>query len=176
LAGFQLLKEREGAHSWRNLSEKRHRMKTLEKLSPRFLVASAVLTILALSANTATAAGVGSFTPIDYPGAVATYAWGINPAGDIVGGYRDVSQNRHGYLLSDGTFTSFDYPGAAWTEAWGISPRGDIVGQSGGSDRNPCLRNQRSRRHRRVLRQRRSHSRFSADAPDIEVTGRINDP
>ena len=97
----------------------------------RWVVALTVLTMLALPAATAAAVGHGGFATIDYPGAVATFAWGINSRGDVVGSYLDSSGIRHGYLLRNGTFGSFDYPGAAWTEGWGISPRGDIVGQYG---------------------------------------------
>lgn len=71
------------------------------------------------------------FTTIDYPGAQHTYAYGINPAGDIVGGYVDASGHKHGFALRNGNFISFDWPGSTWTEGWGINPRGDIVGQYG---------------------------------------------
>ena len=73
-------------------------------------------------------AGAPRFTTIDYPGAQYTFALGINPGGDIVGGYIDNADNEHGFLLHSGTYTTFDFPGAAWTEAEGISPNGDIVG------------------------------------------------
>lgn len=74
------------------------------------------------------------FTTIDYPGAVRTYALGINPAGDIVGAYFDTSGQEHGFALRNGNFTSFDWPGSTWTEGYGINPRGDIVGQYGSFD------------------------------------------
>ena len=79
-----------------------------------------------------------NYTSIDYPGAASTFAFGINPQGDIVGGYVDGTGREHGFLLRQGTFTSFDYPDSTWTEGWEINPRGDIVGQSGlfdGSER-----------------------------------------
>ncbi|HSL22800.1 MAG TPA: hypothetical protein VK886_14815 [Vicinamibacterales bacterium] len=79
------------------------------------------------------APGQVQFTTIDYPGADATYALGINPAGDIVGAFED-SSGYHGFVLRNGTFTAFDYPDAAWTEARGISPQGDVVGMYGLSD------------------------------------------
>lgn len=53
----------------------------------------------------------GVFTPIDYPGAVFTFAGGINNAGEIGGWYLDSSFNFHGFLLQSGNFTTFDYPG-----------------------------------------------------------------
>jgi uncharacterized membrane protein len=68
---------------------------------------------------------------IDYPGASDTFAYGINPAGDIVGGYFDTFGQEHGFVLRNGRFTSFEWPGATWTEGWGINPQGDIVGLYG---------------------------------------------
>jgi uncharacterized membrane protein len=76
-------------------------------------------------------AGPAHFTSINYPGAISTFAYGINPAGDIVGGYVDSLNHEHGFVLSAGSFTSFDWPGSTWTEGWGINPQGDIVGQYG---------------------------------------------
>ena len=91
-----------------------------------------VVTALCLLALTSVAtAGPAHFTTINYPGAVSTFAYGINPAGDIVGGYVDSSKHEHGFVLSAGSFTSFDWPGSTWTEGWGINPQGDIVGQYG---------------------------------------------
>lgn len=81
-------------------------------------------------------AGPPQFTAVNYPGAEATVALGINPAGDIVGGYSNGCCDEHGFLLHDGIFTSYDYPGAAWTEFEGITPQGDIVGQYGYDDPN----------------------------------------
>src|SRR5437879_2565700 len=71
--------------------------------------------------------GPDTFTAIDFPGAIATTAFGINPRGDIVGEYFD-GNFVHGYLLSGGQFTSIDFPGAILTSALGINPRADIVG------------------------------------------------
>lgn len=79
------------------------------------------------------AAGQAEFTAIDFPGAEATYALGINPEGDIVGAFED-SSGYHAFVLRNGDFTSFDYPGATWTEARGISPQGNVVGMYGLSD------------------------------------------
>src|SRR5215469_2416726 len=69
-----------------------------------------------------------TFTSIDFAGATFTNAAGINPRGDIVGGYT-LAGITHGYLLSGGEFTSIDFPGATFTTALGINPRGDIVGR-----------------------------------------------
>lgn len=70
------------------------------------------------------------FTTIDYPGAPHTFAYGINPAGDVVGEYLDdTGSGEHGFVLRNGEFISFDYPGSNGTAGLGINPRGDIVGQ-----------------------------------------------
>jgi len=83
-----------------------------------------------------------SFTSIDVPcsnclGGIAssTTAFGINPAGDIVGTYNDAVGGQHGFLLSGGQFTTIDVPGSLVgatgnlpTAARGINPQGDIVG------------------------------------------------
>ena len=71
------------------------------------------------------------------PGGIArsTTAQGINPAGEVVGGYRDAVGAQHGFMLSSGQFTPIEVPGAIAgtagvlpTTARGISPSGDIVG------------------------------------------------
>ena len=68
------------------------------------------------------------FTAIDYPGALATQAFGINPEGHIVGLFVDSSNKTHGFLLAGDSFTPIDVSGAAATRAFGINPEGDIVG------------------------------------------------
>src|ERR1700746_2772869 len=71
------------------------------------------------------------------PGGIArsTTAQGINPGGDIVGGYRDAVGAAHGFVLSGGQFTSIEVPAAIAgaggilpTTARGINPSGEIVG------------------------------------------------
>ncbi len=89
----------------------------------------AVLAFCALSVPVT--AGPARFVSIDYPDAAATWAFGINPAGDVVGAYVDGAGYEHGFVLRGATFTSLDYPGAAWTEGYGITPQGDVVGQYG---------------------------------------------
>ena len=91
--------------------------------------------ICLLALTPAALADAPRFAAVDYPGAVRTFALGINPAGEIVGAYDDALGNEHGFLLRAGTFTSFDYPGAAWTDAYAITPQGDIVGQYGNGDK-----------------------------------------
>ena len=69
----------------------------------------------------------GVFTPLVVPGSMLTAAWDINPAGEIVGVYRNAA-GIHGFLLLDDSYTSIDIPGATITRAFGINPGGDIVG------------------------------------------------
>ncbi len=83
-----------------------------------------------------------TFTTIDVPcsdcsGGIAdsTTAFGINPAGDIVGTYTDAAGGQHGFLLRGRQFTTIDVPGSLVgatgtlpTAARGINPAGDIVG------------------------------------------------
>jgi hypothetical protein len=54
----------------------------------------------------------GTFTTIDFPGAIFTFTGAGNPKGDIVGLYTDSGGVNHAFLLSNGVFTSFDFPGA----------------------------------------------------------------
>jgi len=89
------------------------------------------LVICLLSFTSVVMAKPARFITIDYPGAVDTFVFGINPAGDIVGGYTDTLGHKHGFALRNGNFISFDWPGSTWTEGWGINPQGDIVGQYG---------------------------------------------
>jgi uncharacterized membrane protein len=69
----------------------------------------------------------GTFVTIDFPGAYATDALGINAAGQIVGRYYD-GFTQHGFLLDKGIFTTIDPPGSTYTEAIGINAVGEIVG------------------------------------------------
>jgi uncharacterized membrane protein len=75
------------------------------------------------------------FITINFPGAIATAAIGINPSGDIVGNYRDAANVTHGFLSPhNGSPVRLDVPdwfaGAPviYTDARGINPSGDIVG------------------------------------------------
>ena len=66
-----------------------------------------------------------TLTPLDYPGAVATAALGINNAGAVVGYY--ISNTFHGFKWSNGTFTTIDVPNHA-TVLTGINNRDFIDG------------------------------------------------
>ena len=51
----------------------------------------------------------------------------MNPAGDIVGVYRNLA-GAHGFVLRDEGYIPIDFPGATATRAFGINARGDVVG------------------------------------------------
>jgi hypothetical protein len=86
----------------------------------------------------------GKFTIIDAPGAgtipwpggtiEGTQAYGMNPAGVVMGYYRDTSNIAYGYLrYPDGAFKTFHDPNAsetAWrgTQAFTIDPGGAVAG------------------------------------------------
>jgi uncharacterized membrane protein len=68
------------------------------------------------------------FTTVDFPGSVATTAFGVNARGEIVGSYRDTSNRTHGFVKTGDLFRPINYPGAIFTDARGISPAGEVVG------------------------------------------------
>jgi len=70
----------------------------------------------------------GTYTQIDAPGAISTFAYGIDTAGDIVGQYVDCCYSDHGFLLSGGVYTTIDYPGASVTGLYGMNDLGQFVG------------------------------------------------
>ncbi|HUB51097.1 MAG TPA: hypothetical protein VL986_02940 [Terracidiphilus sp.] len=74
----------------------------------------------------------GKVTLLDYPGAVDTYAWGINDFGEVVGWYEvpDSSGNLfyHGFKWANGHFSELTYPGSGDTYATGNNNWGAIVG------------------------------------------------
>jgi probable HAF family extracellular repeat protein len=60
------------------------------------------------------------YTTLDVPGALRTYANGINASGQIVGYYVDAGGTYHGFLLDvDGSYTTIDPPAARETNANG---------------------------------------------------------
>jgi len=89
----------------------------------KFLLLAALLLVAVTSAYARF-----TFKSIDFPGAVATRALGINDKGWVVGSYTDSSGNRHGFLLKDRVFASIDAPGATYTSPRGVNNSGDIVG------------------------------------------------
>lgn len=100
----------------------------------KFAFASLISSGLFLSATFAADPSF-RFTTVNYPGAITTAPQGINPAGDIVGRYRDASNVAHGFLWPhNGLPVSIDVPDwfarghVVYTDARGINPSGDIVG------------------------------------------------
>jgi probable HAF family extracellular repeat protein len=69
------------------------------------------------------------FQTIDFPGAVSTFAFGLNNCGEVVGFYFDAAGTQHGFLFSnkDG-FKTIDVPSAVATGLLGINDSHDIVG------------------------------------------------
>jgi probable HAF family extracellular repeat protein len=90
---------------------------------------ASLLAVVLMVASVALAQG--TYTQIDYPGALGTKGVAIDTAGDNVGYYVDSSFNPHGFLLSNGSYTTIDYPGSLFTYLNGINDNGQIVGQSG---------------------------------------------
>jgi uncharacterized membrane protein len=95
--------------------------------SSRNLLILVAICLLALAP--AAMAGTPRFTTIDYPGAAATTALGVNPAGDIVGIYYNAAGAvPQSYLIHNGAVSWFSFPGSKATQAWDISPTGAVVG------------------------------------------------
>jgi len=70
-----------------------------------------------------------TYTTIDFSGATATLAAGINSSGQIVGGYILPDQSKHGFLDVGGVFSTVDNPNAtSGSENIGINDSGQIVG------------------------------------------------
>ena len=89
------------------------------------LLSGAVTSITAIPTP---AANMLSFASIDVPHSTATYAFGINSAGQIVGFFRQ-GRKGHGFLrAATGAFTTIDAPDAATTSATKINRAGQIVG------------------------------------------------
>jgi len=98
----------------------------LMKKTNSVVLAVIILVLAAMSA----AHAEYSYTPLNYPDASVTEAYGINSAGIIVGRYSDGSGLTHGFSLIGTTYTPLDYPGALDTYAYGINSYGTIVGRS----------------------------------------------
>lgn len=87
-----------------------------------FLAVSIVFVPLALAQ--------GTYTQIDYPGAVSTKCYGINTNGDIVGTY-SINNVDYGFILSGGIYTTVAYPGTGKnTYLTGINDTGQVVGST----------------------------------------------
>jgi uncharacterized membrane protein len=70
-----------------------------------------------------------SYSNIDLPGVLATFASNITDSGQIVGSYQDTAGHFHGYVQqSEDSFVKVDVPGAVDTFADGLTEGGDVVG------------------------------------------------
>jgi hypothetical protein len=68
------------------------------------------------------------FMPLDVLGAKATYAYGLNDQGQVVGIWLDSEDLAHGFLYDKGAYRPLEVLGARGTWAFGINNAGDIVG------------------------------------------------
>ncbi len=75
----------------------------------------------------------GSFSTIDFPGALFTRCTGINDAGAI-GGFYQLGTRQHGFVLRHGNFETIDYPGALHTNVWGMYAGGEDEDGEGTAD------------------------------------------
>jgi uncharacterized membrane protein len=85
----------------------------------------------------------GTYSSIDFPGALLTQAWKINAAGEVAGRYKSPDGRWHAFLMSDGAFTSIDVPGAIQTVSFppqvGMNAAGDVVGSYCAAEPCPLL-------------------------------------
>src|SRR5215472_12095707 len=91
------------------------------------VIAGGAWVLAAVPAGGARASAGGTFTTIEVPGSVATFAFGINRSGLIVGTYLRAGA-FHGFADQSGTFTTIRVPGASATFAGGVNDHGEIVG------------------------------------------------
>jgi uncharacterized membrane protein len=71
----------------------------------------------------------GKYKTIGCPGATFTFLSGIDPEGNMVGGFGTPDGNSHGALISHGNCSPVDYPGGHDTYANGSNAGGDLVGR-----------------------------------------------
>jgi uncharacterized membrane protein len=69
----------------------------------------------------------GIFAPIDFPGAVWTFAIRVNNRGDIAGFYRDTAGKNHGFVLTGGEYLAVDFPSGTCT-IYGLNDHGQVAG------------------------------------------------
>ena len=115
------------------------RMSVLRRACCTASAAALAAAILAFTPATAASASPlggyasGTYTTIDYPGAVQTDISGINNLGTMVGYYIDTAGVNHGFIYQHGSFTAFNDPYAGTganqgTQGSGINDFGTIVG------------------------------------------------
>jgi len=83
-----------------------------------------------LLASAPLALAQGTYTQIDYPGAIYSEVWGVDAIGDVSGFYEDATSEWHGYILSGGIYTQIDYPDATGTFLYGLNDLGQVVGDT----------------------------------------------
>jgi hypothetical protein len=85
----------------------------------------------------------GRFSRFDAPGSLATFAYGVNNRGQIVGSYFDAARRQHGFVLERGRYRTLDAPGRPYgrdndgdgdidifdsaTIAWDINDRREVL-------------------------------------------------
>jgi hypothetical protein len=69
-----------------------------------------------------------NFQSFDVPNSTFTQGWDINPAGNIVGDFKDNAGMFHGFMRTASGYTSIDFPAAVASHAFGTNPGGAIVG------------------------------------------------
>ena len=70
----------------------------------------------------------GVFTPIDFPLATSTSAFGINDTGEIAGFYSDAAGNVHGFIFAGSAFSTVEVAGARGTQLTRIKNGGQVTG------------------------------------------------
>jgi hypothetical protein len=68
------------------------------------------------------------FTPVDFPLATSTSAFGITDTGEIAGFYDDAAGNTHGFVFAGGAFSTVDVAGARGTLLTRIKNGGSVTG------------------------------------------------
>jgi hypothetical protein len=68
------------------------------------------------------------FTPIDFPLATSTTAFGISDTGEITGFYNDAAGNTHGLIFAGGAFSTVDVAGARGTFLTRSKNSGSVTG------------------------------------------------
>jgi probable HAF family extracellular repeat protein len=68
------------------------------------------------------------FTPINFPLATSTTAFGINETGEIAGYYTDAAGNTHGFVYAGAAFSTVDVAGARGTQLTRIKNGGAVTG------------------------------------------------
>jgi uncharacterized membrane protein len=96
----------------------------------RYTLCTSTLILALVSITPALTDTTFTYTSIDFPGAIATVAGGINNIGQIVGVYLNPDFTAHGFVFTPTTgFATLDDPNAtSGSESIGISNSGQIVG------------------------------------------------